>query len=144
MTLIERLRADRIQALKDRDALKKGILSLVVSNSQLAAKESGDDNPTDAQVVTAIKKLKKGNQDLLEKVPDNEDAKKEIEILDSYLPKQLSEEELREVITNCIKTFPDGMEEGPRAIGAVMSYLKDNYAGRYDGKAASSIAKELL
>lgn len=62
--------------------------------------------------------------------------KKEIEILEYYLPKQLTDFELEEIINSLIK---DGSDKG-----AIMKYLKDNVAGQYDGKKAASIIDLLL
>jgi len=143
MTLIEKLRTDRIQAMKDKDTIKRNILGLVVSNSQLLAKESKEDNPSDTHVVSVIKSLIKGNRELLEKAPDNQNEKIEIEILENYLPKQMDDEEIFYIIKKFVESIP-GDQRGPRAIGLVMKHLSLVCLGRFDGKRASFIAKELL
>ena len=66
--------------------------------------------------------------------PGYEAYRAEVDFLETLLPKQLTEAELREIIEGgCFNN-----------IGQVMKYLKGDYAGQYDPKAASIIAKEIL
>jgi uncharacterized protein YqeY len=62
----------------------------------------------------------------------------EIAILEEFLPKQLSGEELEKIIVTLKEATP-GL-----ALNVVMKHLKDNYAGQYDGKSASEIAKRVV
>lgn len=68
-------------------------------------------------------------------VPKMRQADREIEILTGFLPKQLTEDELREVIVKFKSVNPDAN------VGAVMGHLKAEYAGLYDGKKASEFAR---
>lgn len=61
----------------------------------------------------------------------------EIGILETYLPKQLSETELKTALTLLI----EANEYTNKDMGKIMAYLKQNYAGRYDGKLASELIK---
>ena len=63
------------------------------------------------------------------------------EILESLLPKQLSEEELEKVIVEIVAALPD---KSPRQMGAVMAELKKKYDGQFDGKTASGLVKKAL
>lgn len=62
----------------------------------------------------------------------------EIAVLESFLPKQLSSDELEKIIVHLKESTP-GL-----ALNLVMKHLKDNYAGQYDGKSASEIAKRVV
>jgi uncharacterized protein len=62
----------------------------------------------------------------------------EIAVLENFLPKQLSSEELEKIIVTLKESSP-GL-----ALNVVMKHLKDNYAGQYDGKSASEIAKRVV
>lgn len=62
----------------------------------------------------------------------------EIAVLENFLPKQLSSEELEKIIVHLKESTP-GL-----ALNLVMKHLKDNYAGQYDGKSASEIAKRVV
>ena len=64
-------------------------------------------------------------------------SEKEIEILSEYLPKQLTEDEIR----NIIVTFIDA---GSRNLGDIMKHFKNNFSGQYDGGLVSSIAKQVM
>jgi hypothetical protein len=68
-------------------------------------------------------------------VPKMRATDREIEILTSYLPKQMTEDELREAVSTFKAANPDAN------MGVIMAHLKTNFAGLYDGKMASQIAK---
>ena len=62
----------------------------------------------------------------------------EISIIESFLPVQLNAQELERIILEVKSSTPDA------ALNTVMKHLKENYAGQYDGKSASEIAKRVL
>ena len=68
-------------------------------------------------------------------------SENELEILNGYLPKQLTEEELKEKISNIIN---DNGFSGGKDMGKVMGLLKESFDGQYDGKMASQLVKTLL
>jgi hypothetical protein len=71
----------------------------------------------------------------------DEDSKSEIELLESYLPSMMNDDELKDVIENAIReTGAQSMKE----MGKVMGFLKENHNGQYDGKMASTLIKKLL
>jgi uncharacterized protein YqeY len=140
MTLIEILKKDKIDALKNKDVLKKNLLSVVISNANSLAKESKIENPTDEQTISSINKIKKGCIETYG-FSESEVSKREIEILDSYLPKQFSEEELLKIISDFIRGI--GEVDKKQLIGLVMKFLKTNYSGKYDGKMANSIINNM-
>ena len=57
-----------------------------------------------------------------------------MEVMNEFLPKMLTEDELKEVIK----------ASGLNNIGQIMKYLKENYNGLYDGKIASKLIKEII
>ena len=78
---------------------------------------------------------KGGREDLVEQ------TKKEIEILSAYLPKQLSREEVEEIVVDAIKAVG---ATSPKDMGRVMGALREKTAGKADGKLVSDIVKEKL
>lgn len=64
----------------------------------------------------------------------------EVSILEYYLPKQLSESQLTQIVVNLVNEYSYTIKE----MGKVMSYLKENFSGQYDGKLASEIIKKVL
>jgi len=93
-------------------------------------------------VVTKFLKNATETRDVLAKASDAGDrlqvTEREIGILSGYLPKQMSDEDLRKAIEHFVKHNPGA------GMGGVMKFLKDEHAGTYDGKKASQIAKEVL
>lgn len=116
----------------------KSLLSTILGDLQKIEKDTG--TVTDAQCIALLKKYRENaNQNVKYNVPY---ANEELHILDGILPKQMSESELEEVIKS-ILTVMLHHPQGQR-LGAVMSKLKSTYAGLYDAKTASTIAKSLI
>lgn len=63
---------------------------------------------------------------------------KEIAVIEEFLPKQMSAQELEKTITDFKAATPGA------ALPLIMKHLKENFAGLYDGKSASEIAKRVL
>lgn len=134
MTLIETIKNDQVQARKDRDTLRASLLTTLYSEASMVGKNSGNRQTTDEETVQIIKKFINNANELL-KVHDSSDAKAEIEILKSYLPQQMTLEQLQGTIDHYRSTHP-GVK-----LGEIMSWLKATYPGLYDAKVASQIAK---
>ncbi|KAA2245297.1 GatB/YqeY domain-containing protein [Chitinophaga agrisoli] len=109
--------------------------------------EGGSGELTDADETKMLQKLAKQRKDSLEifRQQNREDlAKKEeeeLEVIERYLPKQLSEAELRDAVTRIIA------ETGATTaadMGKVMGAATKQLAGKADGKAISALVKELL
>lgn len=98
---------------------------------------------TDELCVSLVQKEIKKRRDAIEfaekagRTELIDDNKAEVEILQSYLGAQLSEDELRNIISGFIS-------DGADSIGAVMGKLNQAHKGSFEGKVASSIVKELL
>ena len=68
----------------------------------------------------------------------------ETKILESYLPKQLTDAELEDIIISLMRQYQcGGTVDGSVPMGEITNYLKHKYAGRYNGKTAAGIAKRL-
>ena len=138
MALPEQIDADLKKAMLARDTVTRDTLRMI--KSELLTLE----NPDPIAVLTRAVKSRRdsiesyiegGRQDLA----DKEQA--EIEVIQRYLPKALSEEEVREAIAAIIE------EQGlstKKDLGKVMKEVRARYRGQIDGKLASSIAGELL
>ncbi len=138
MALIERIDADLKKAMLARDNVTRDTLRMI--KSELLTLE----NPDPIAVLTrAVKSrrdsiesyLEGGRQDLA----DKEQA--EIDVIQRYLPKALSEDEARAAIAAIID------EQGlstKKDLGKVMKEVRSRFPGQIDGKLASTIAAELL
>jgi uncharacterized protein YqeY len=65
----------------------------------------------------------------------------EIQVIEEFLPKQLSEDEIRHIVAALIK---EKSAQGPKDMGVVMAVLKEKYVGQMDFSLASRLVKEIL
>lgn len=139
----ERLQKEALQARKNKETEKATLLTTVLSQIKTKAIDDGHRAANDNDVILTVRQfLKSTNENIaLAKksgVAENDEKIKAFEaeknILETYLPQQMSEQELREIIGNL----------GANNIGEAMKALKEKYNGRYDGKLASQIVKEVL
>ena len=146
MTLKDRLLSDMRTAMKQKDTVRKTVLSMARAAILQLEKDKRtelDDQGVMEVIAKEIKSRKEalemfkqgGRQDLVEQ---NE---KEIEILGEYLPPQLSESEIREIIRETIeKVGAAGMKDMGKVMGAVMPQVK----GRAEGGTVNRMVKEML
>lgn len=138
MALLEQIDADLKKAMLARDNLTRDTLRMIKSELLTL------DDPDELAVLTrAVKSrrdsiksyLEGGRQDLA----DKEQA--EIEVIQRYLPKPLSEDEAREAVAAIVAELGASTKKD---LGKVMKEVRARYPGQIDGKLASSIAGELL
>lgn len=140
--LIEQIKADQLQARKDRNTNLAQLLTTFYSEAAMIGKNDGDRVTTDKEVHAVAKKFIKNANEVMANLADSDDrtamAVFEVVNLTEYLPPQLTDEDLRGIVATLVqgKTIRD--------MGSVMKELKENYDGRYDGKLASQLTKELL
>jgi uncharacterized protein YqeY len=142
--LIEKIKDDRIKALKAKDEKKKSLLGVLIADACKDEKQ-----PDDMTVIRFVKKFienARENLQVLEKgcgtPASKEDAQREIDILLEYLPSQLTGDPLIDAIRQVMSL--EAIEAHPSNMGKVMKALGVHYAGRYDGKEASELVKGLL
>jgi len=138
MSLLEQINADLKKAMLERDELTRDTLRMV--KSELLTLDKPDDLAVLSRAVKSrrdsIKSyIEGGRQDLA----DKEQA--EIEVIERYLPKQLSEDEAREAIVAIVAEL--GVSN-KKELGRVMKEIKARFPGQVDGKLAASIAGQLL
>lgn len=134
--MYENVRKTNLEARKQKNVLVSETTSLIISEAKKIAIDSGDrEHPTDEQVIQAISRIKKGVDETLKFVTGEarEKSEKELEILVSFLPKQLEKSDILEII----KT------QNLSGIKEIMQFFTMNFKGQYDGKLLSSIAKEI-
>ena len=146
MALKEKLMEDLKAAMKDKDIIRKNTVQMVRS-SVLQFEKDNLTELDDEGVLDVIARELKKRRDVL---PEYEksgrddliaDIKKEIETLLAYLPKQLTPEELEEIVTAAIaEVGATSMKDMGKIMAAVMPKTK----GRADGKMINAIVKEKL
>ncbi|WP_456488037.1 GatB/YqeY domain-containing protein [Caminibacter pacificus] len=130
MTILE-LKKMMMKAKKE-DKTKANALMMLVDSAQKIAKEKGEE-VSEKHIIDAAKKLAKMAKESIE--AGMEEAKKELEIYESFLPKMLNEEETTKIIKNIID------EIGGKNMGEIMKRLKQR--GDIDLALASKIIKSL-
>ncbi|MHC1746450.1 MAG: GatB/YqeY domain-containing protein [Negativicutes bacterium] len=148
MSLKERLMTDMKQAMKDKEAgkLRLSVIRMVrasIKNGEIdQKKEFNDDEVLDilAKEVKmrrdSMEDFQKGNRpDLVEQL------EQEIVILKEYLPEQLSEDTIRELVTQAIQ---ETQAVTVKEMGKVMAVLMPKVKGRADGKLVNAVVRELL
>jgi len=139
--IIEKIHDDNIQAMKSRDSVARGILSVILTKAKLLEVELRTKNIPleDKDVFEIIQKTIKELHDEKEdfqKVNNLERVAyimKQEDILNAYLPKQLSKDE--------IVTIIQGLED--KSLPSVMKYFKANYVGKVDMSLVSQIVRSL-
>ncbi len=137
--ILEQIKKDNVQAMKDHDALARAIYGVVMNKCLLASIELKKDGKelTDVDTIQIIQKtikelteekenyIKAGNTT----EADNIDRQKAI--IEKYLPQMLSEEKIREIIA----------ELEDKSIPSIMKHFKANYAGKVDMGLVNRIAR---
>lgn len=156
--LIEKIKADQVEARKARNTVEATLLTTLLGEANMVAKNAQRETPTDEEVQAVVKKFLKGiaeTQTFIHKSVEAQEAhnhaylsadilnrlsvvQAEQKILEVYLPQQLSESELIQIVSAAIS------EGTPGNMGALMGFLKANHAGKYDGKLASAAIKLAL
>ncbi len=144
--LLTQLRKENMQAMKDKDNLKKGVLSLLIAAIALGEKEGKKVFTKEEELVYVQKELKQTRETLAE-TPESrpeliEETKAKIALLESYLPAQLSEDEIRDVITKILQE--EGLEPVKKNTGAVMKRIMAEYKGQTDGKTVNKVLSGVL
>ena len=150
MSLKQQIESKLNEALKAKDKNTYPTLRLVISaikDVEIAGRSKGQQEVADSDITSILKKMikqrnescevykKAGRKELLE------NESKEIEVISTFLPKQLSEEETKKI---CQETVKSVGATSMKDMGKVMGALKSKHADTIDFSKVSSIIKELL
>ncbi|MBP1765071.1 MAG: Yqey-like protein [Firmicutes bacterium] len=148
MTLKERLMADMKEAMKAKEAgkLRLSVIRMVrasIKNGEIDRKKDFEDD----EVLDILAKEVKMRRDSMEDFrkgnrPDLvEQLVQEISVLTEYLPEQLTEEAVRDLVTQAIQ---ETQAATVKEMGKVMAVLMPKVKGRADGKLVNAVVRELL
>ena len=146
MTLSERINNDLKEAMKSKDSFRLSVIRMVKGAMQLA-KPNPREELTDDDVITVISKQIKMRNDSIKEFEAAgrsdlvEQNKKEIEILNTYMPKQLSEEELTEIID---KVFEEVKPTSQKDMGLIMKNISPLVKGKADMSLGNKLVIERL
>ena len=141
-----KLNHDLKEALKAKDEVKlRTVRMLLAAIKNFEVEKMGP--ATDEEIFQIMSKEIKKRQEAIEMYekggrPDLSQAEKqEIEVIQSYMPNQLSEEEIRELAR---KVISEMNLKSPKDVGTAMKVIMPQVKGRADGKLVNKIVSELL
>lgn len=147
MTLLDRLNQDMIKAMKEKDKETLGVIRMVKASIQNESIKLGQEHLTEDEELTILsRELKQrkeslqefnaaGREDLVNKIQN------EIHILQEYMPKQLSNEELEKMVEQVIQEVnATSMKDMGKVMGKVMPLTK----GKADGSQIKEIVERKL
>jgi len=146
MRLFEKIQTDMYQAMKDRDTVKSKTLRVVLAklkDKEIERREDLSEAEELKVLHTSAKQHKEsiamfgngGRDDLVEQESN------ELKIIEQYLPKMMTDEEIKNIVINSIE------ETGAQSladVGKVMPIIMKKGAGKIDGKKAQLLLRELL
>lgn len=145
MSLMQRIKADQLAARKNRESGKATLLTTLLGEAQTIGKNDGNRETTDAEVTAVIKKFVKNIGEVLKVAEPASDyflnATAEKIVLESYLPKQISGQDLQDLIRGLAAEVGAVRKAD---MGKLMGALKLQHEGIYDGSEASLIVRSIL
>jgi uncharacterized protein len=148
--LKDRLRADLTTAIKSRDQIRSSTLRMVltaITNAEVAGKQQRELSDDDiVGVLSSESKKRREAAEAFDHAGRTDSADKEraeAEVLADYLPVQLSEAEVSDLVAQTIAALGAG-DDGMRAMGKVMGALQPQVKGRADGsRVAAEVRRQL-
>lgn len=148
MSLKDKINEDIKQAMlakkkEELTALRSIKSAILLAETEKGAQEELSED-TEMKLLMKAAKQRKESGELFEKEGREDLAQKEFfehEVISRYLPKQMDESELRDVLKEIISTIG---ASGPSDMGKVMGMATKQLAGKADGKTISAIVRELL
>lgn len=142
MTLQERIMADLLNAMRNKETLKKGVLTLMKAGMTNAEKEKRSALTAEEELAVVQREMKQTKQSLAEAekvgrqdIVDQENAK--IKVIEAYLPKQLSKDEIEKELDAL------GVQKG-MTMGEAMKTAKTALNGQVDNALLSQIIRQRL
>jgi uncharacterized protein YqeY len=148
MSLKEKLQNDLTDAMRARDEIRSSTIRMIltsIKNEEVAGKEARELN--DAELITVLSREAKKRREAVEAfdqagAKDRADQERaEGVVIAEYLPKQLSEEEIKTLIA---AAMAETGANSPAQMGLVMKWLQPKIAGKADGGLVSSLVKAAL
>lgn len=134
MNLKQKINNDYLTAFKAKDKVTKNLLSVVKTEIQMKEKELMISDLDDVNIVKILNKISKSIKETIEKSKESEDLKKEFSVIENYLPKQMTEDEIILKVTELFQS-------GTRSIG---DFMKEFSNCQVDKKLVGKIINNIL
>ena len=140
MSLYQQIKTTQLEARKEKNTININLFTTLLGEIQTAntGNKTGNNEILDSDVIKVINKFIKSTKETLKLTPNNKVATLELEILETFLPKQLTDEELTAIIVE-VKTQCHSTLQPNAIIGFVMKHLKTNYENQYDASKVKDI-----
>lgn len=145
-TLSETIRSEMLDATRARDNVRRDTLRLLVAAVENGRIDAGHELSDDETLRVLQKEAKQRRESIVEYRKGNREdlvqqEQQELEIIQTYLPEQLSEDEVRRLVEETIaEVGATGADDLRNVMGPLMKKLE----GRADGRVANTIVRELL
>ncbi len=145
-TLEERLVKDQLKATKEKNRFKLNVIRGLRAELQNAEKEKRSSLTPEEEVSILQREIKRRKEALSDYLKSgredlHEQLKEEIQILEDYLPQQLSDEEIRQIIHQAVE---ETGAVSPREAGKVMGKIMPRVKGQADGNRVKALVEEVL
>ncbi|MEC2160053.1 GatB/YqeY domain-containing protein [Virgibacillus halodenitrificans] len=147
MTLLEQLNQDIKQAMKNKDKETLSVIRMVKASLQNESIKLGKDSLTEDEELTILSREVKQRKDSLQEFKSAgrddlvEKLEREINILQEYMPKQLTTEELEAIVQS---TIQEVNATSKKDMGKVMSAVMPKVKGKADGSQINEIVQKQL
>ena len=146
MSLSQQIMSDMKDAMKARDKVKLNTVRMIKAALMNEKIKAGHDLTADEELTVLSREKKQREESIAEFTKANRDdlvaeTKQELAIVENYLPKQMTDEELKQAVSQAIS---ETEAKGKSDFGNVMKALMPKIKGKADGKAASNAVRKQL
>ncbi len=144
--MLKQIEKDMLQALKNKEKEKAGVLRLLISKCKNKSIELGHEL-SEQEVIKVLQSAAKQHKESIKMYQEGnrkdlvDTEMKELQFVESYLPSMMNEDEVRSLISSVIEQVGATQMSD---FGKVMPQVMQKGAGKVDGNMAQSIVKELL
>jgi uncharacterized protein YqeY len=149
--LKSRLQSDLTQAMREKDEVTLGTVRMAltaITNAEVSGKQAREltDDEVIGVLATEAKKRREAATSYDEAGASEraEQERAELLVITRYLPSQLSDDELHQIVASAVETVAAEGKTGPSAMGAVMKLVQPQVKGRVDGSLVATLVKQLL
>ncbi len=146
LSLSEQIMSDMKEAMKARDKVRLNTVRMIKSALMNEKIKAGHDLTAEEELTVLSREKKQREESIEEFTKANrkdlaDETKQELAIVESYLPKQMTQEELNQAVSSAIA---EANAQGKSDFGKVMKILMPKIKGKADGKAASDVVRKQL
>ena len=146
LSLSEQIMSDMKEAMKARDKVRLNTVRMIKSALMNEKIKAGHDLTAEEELAVLSREKKQREESIEEFTKANrkdlaDETKQELAIVESYLPKQMTQEELNQAVSSAIAEVN---AQGKSDFGKVMKVLMPKIKGKADGKAASDVVRKQL